>query len=292
MTVLSAHTLSSTAGVFPAPYKSLLTASLDSSLILWDPRSPTPIWKASIFAPPNAPELDPAEHGITALAVSPNGQIAAVGGAAGGVKLVNLAKGNVLSTLTGHATGESVEALVFVDLLAGAGGGKGVVCVSGGTDGKGFVWDSATGRVRAELQHDVSLLLGSKEEEVADTIAGTHHVHRATPCTTSASRHHRIGRFDAQDLGYPNGSASRRAQGPHGRGERRGGRPCSAGPRAAGRGEGTGGCECRRRGRVAHLAGVVAVDRRCMCHALLYPIPEARESTRSLSGGRWWDADA
>ncbi|EIW68059.1 hypothetical protein TREMEDRAFT_40147 [Tremella mesenterica DSM 1558] len=154
MAVLSSHTLSSTAGLFPNPAKSLLTSSLDSSLILWDPRSPTPIWKTSIFVPPNSPELDPAIHGITSLAVSPNGQIAAVGGAAGGVRLVNLAKGNVLNTLVGHAEGESVEALQFIDLFQGAGGGKGVVLISGGTDGKGFVWDVNTGRVRAEIQHE------------------------------------------------------------------------------------------------------------------------------------------
>lgn len=61
-----------------------------------------------------------------------------------------------MGRLTGHNESESVEALVFVDLLAGQGGGKGVVLVSGGTDGKGFVWDLATGRVRAELKHDVS----------------------------------------------------------------------------------------------------------------------------------------
>lgn len=77
-----------------------------------------------------------------------------MGGSNGGVKLVNLSKGDVVTTLQGHAEGESVEALVFVDLLAGAGGGKGVVLVSGGTDGKGFVWDVATGRVRAELSHE------------------------------------------------------------------------------------------------------------------------------------------
>jgi ribosome assembly protein SQT1 len=64
----------------------------------------------------------------------------------------------VVGKLDGHAEGESIEALAFVDLLGGAGGGKGVVLVSGGTDGKGFVWDVATGRVRAELKHDVSIL--------------------------------------------------------------------------------------------------------------------------------------
>lgn len=64
----------------------------------------------------------------------------------------------MLATLKGHGYGESVEALKFVDLLNGAGGGKGVVLVSGGTDGKGFVWDVTTGRVRAELSHKVSRL--------------------------------------------------------------------------------------------------------------------------------------
>ncbi|WRT70543.1 uncharacterized protein IL334_007541 [Kwoniella shivajii] len=156
LTVLSSHTFSTTAGIFPPPLgRQLLTASLDSSLVLWDPKTSVPIWKSSKFMTANSPELDPAEHGITSLAVSPNGQIAAVGSSAGKVKLVSLHKGDTLNTLVGHAQGESIEALVFVDLLGGAaGGGKGVVCVSGGTDGKGFVWDVNTGRVRAELQHD------------------------------------------------------------------------------------------------------------------------------------------
>ncbi|TYJ51323.1 hypothetical protein B9479_008109 [Cryptococcus floricola] len=155
LNVLSAHTMTSTVGLFTPSGKQLLTASIDSSLILWDPREPSPIWKSSIFTPPNWPDLDPSEHGITALAVSPNGQIAAVGSAGGQVKLVGVAKGDQLATkLVGHAEGESVEALVFVDLLNGAtGGNKGVVLVSAATDGKAFVWDVATGRVRAELSH-------------------------------------------------------------------------------------------------------------------------------------------
>jgi ribosome assembly protein SQT1 len=90
------------------------------------------------------------------MAVSPNGQIAACGSSNGLVKTVNLSNGNVVGRMTGHDEGESVEALTFVDLLGGQGGGKGVVLISGGTDGKGFVWDVATGRVRSELKHDVS----------------------------------------------------------------------------------------------------------------------------------------
>ena len=158
LTVLASHTLPVTCGIFPPPNgRQLLTSSLDSSLILWEVSSSKPIFKSSIFCPPNSPELDPAEHGITSLAVAPNGQIAAVGGSTGKVKLVGLVKGDVVATLVGHGEGESVEALTFVDLLAGAGGGKGMVLASGGTDGKGFVWDVATGRVRAELSHQVSI---------------------------------------------------------------------------------------------------------------------------------------
>ncbi|KAL7424092.1 60S ribosomal subunit assembly or modification protein [Cryptotrichosporon argae] len=155
MTVLSSHTLPVTAGLYPPPLgRQLLTSSLDSTLILWNPTTSTPIFKTSVFCPPNTPDADPAEVGITALAVSPNGALAAAGGAAGRVKLVSLPKGDVVATLTGHAEGESVEALVFIDLLAGAGAGKGVVLVSAATDGKALVWDVATGRVRAELKHD------------------------------------------------------------------------------------------------------------------------------------------
>lgn len=157
MTVLSSHTFSVTAGLFPPSGRNLLTASLDSSLILWDPRESSPVFKSSIFTSANNPMLDPSIHGITALAVSPNGQLAAAGSANGLVKIIALPAGNTVGTFAGHAEGESVEALVFVDVLGGAaGGGKGVVLVSGGTDGKGFVWDVATGRVRAELKHDVS----------------------------------------------------------------------------------------------------------------------------------------
>jgi ribosome assembly protein SQT1 len=157
MTVLSGHTMPVTAGVFPPPNgRQILTASLDSTLILWNPSTSMPMFKTSVFCPPNFPEMDPSQHGITALAVSPSGNLAAVGSAAGQVKVVSLPKGDVVGTLVGHADGESIEALEFVDLLNGAGGGKGVVLISGGTDGKGFVWDVGTGRVRAELKHDVS----------------------------------------------------------------------------------------------------------------------------------------
>jgi len=156
MGVLSGHTLPCTAGAWLPSGKTLVTASADSTLIHWDPRTSSPIFKSSIFCAPGSDQLDPELHGITALAIAPNGQIAACGSNNGLVKTVNLADGKVVGKLTGHDEGESVEALVFVDVLGGQGGGKGVVLVSGATDGKGFVWDLATGRVRAEIKHDVS----------------------------------------------------------------------------------------------------------------------------------------
>jgi ribosome assembly protein SQT1 len=193
-----------TCGIFPPPNgRQLLTTSLDSTLVLWEISSSTPAWKLSTFAAPNSPDLDPSISGITSLAVSPNGQIAAVGGANGLVKIISIVKGEILSTLRGHSEGESVEALEFVDLLGGAGGGKGVVLVSGGTDGKGFVWDVNTGRVRAELKHDVSG--GSRRavrEDCSSSITGTHNVPRTTSCASSAPADLGIRRWLLEDLGH------------------------------------------------------------------------------------------
>lgn len=178
MTVLSGHTLPCTAGSWLPSGKTLLTTSLDSTLIHWDPRSSVPLFKSSIFCPPNSPDIDPSIHGITHLAIAPNGQIAACGSSNGLVKTISVSNGNVVGRLTGHDEGESVEALVFVDLLAGQGGGKGVVLVSGGTDGKGFVWDLATGRVRAELKHDVSWLWSrSRTHRLFETLSYSNTFH-------------------------------------------------------------------------------------------------------------------
>ncbi len=84
-----------------------------------------------------------------------------VGGAAGGLRAINLSKGEVIGALEGHREGESVESVVFGDLVgAGAsssgapGGGSGVV-VTGSTDGKACIWDLSTMRLRATLEHEV-----------------------------------------------------------------------------------------------------------------------------------------
>ena len=145
------------------PGKRIVTACSDNTLIYWDPRSPTPIFKLS--AGDTRFNLD----GITTLAINPASTLAVVGGAAGSVRVVSLSKGEVITALGGHADGESVEAAVFVNILAAVGGsnasagaaGSGAV-ITGGTDGKACVWDLNTMRLRATLEHEVrSYLLSS-----------------------------------------------------------------------------------------------------------------------------------
>lgn len=127
--------------------KRIVTACADGILIFWDPRSPTPIFKLS---PDDARfNLD----GITSLGVNPSSTLAVVGGAAGGVRVVSLSKGEVVSTLGGHSEGESIEAVQFVE-LSGSGTGPGVA-VTGATDGKACIWDLSTMRLRSTLQHEV-----------------------------------------------------------------------------------------------------------------------------------------
>lgn len=156
MTVLSSHTMACTAGIFPPPGKQLLTASLDSSLVLWNPAASSHEFKSSIFYPPHAPELDPAVHGITSLAIAPSGLVAC-GSANGRIRLIAMPRGECVQTLDAHDKGESVEALVFMDLLGGRDGGKGVVLVSASTDGQCFVFDATTGRGRAMMRHPAAV---------------------------------------------------------------------------------------------------------------------------------------
>lgn len=127
--------------------KRIITACADGLLILWDPRSPTPIFKLS---PDDARfNLD----GITSLGVNPSSTLAVVGGAAGGVRVVSLSKGEIVGPLGGHTEGDSIEAVQFVD-IAGSNAGPGVA-VTGATDGKACIWDLSTMRLRSTLQHDV-----------------------------------------------------------------------------------------------------------------------------------------
>jgi ribosome assembly protein SQT1 len=136
--------------------KRIVTACGDNTLIYWDPRSPTPLFKLS--GQDGRFDLG----GITSLAINPASSVAVVGGAEGGVRVVSLSKGEVISALGGHTNGESVEAIVFVNIVGVADGsrapagsaGAGTV-VTGATDGKVCIWDLNTNRLRTKLEHQV-----------------------------------------------------------------------------------------------------------------------------------------
>ncbi|EGN99255.1 hypothetical protein SERLA73DRAFT_182161 [Serpula lacrymans var. lacrymans S7.3] len=149
MQVFAGHTGAVQCGEFTPDGKRIVTACADGTLIFWDPRSPTPIFKLT----PEDARFD--TEGITSLAVNQSSTLAVVGGTTGSVRVVSLSKGEVVGALGGHSEGESIEAVQFVD-LTGVGSGPGVV-VTGGTDGKACIWDLSTMRLRATLDHQDSV---------------------------------------------------------------------------------------------------------------------------------------
>ncbi|KAF9223395.1 ribosome biogenesis protein Sqt1 [Gyrodon lividus] len=145
MQVFAGHTGPVQCGEFTPDGKRIVTACADGTLVYWDPRSPNPIFKLS------SQDVRSDSNGITSLAINPSSTLAAVGGTSGSVHVVSLSKGEVVGTLGGHAEGESVEAIQFID-ITGTSDGRGVV-VTGGTDGKACIWDVSTMRLRATLEH-------------------------------------------------------------------------------------------------------------------------------------------
>ncbi|KAF8183946.1 ribosome biogenesis protein Sqt1 [Pholiota molesta] len=138
MQVFSGHNGPVNCGEFTPDGKRIITADQEGNLIFWDPRSSAPVFK---LGPEDARfDLD----GITSLAVNPSSTLAVVGGAAAAC---------VVNALGGHTEGESIEAIVFVDLTGADSNAPGVV-VTGATDGKALIWDLSTMRQRTLLQHD------------------------------------------------------------------------------------------------------------------------------------------
>lgn len=146
MQVFAGHSGAVQCGEFTPDGKRIVSACADGTLIFWDPRSPNPLFK---ITPEDARfNLD----GITSLGINPSSTLAVVGGAAGGVRVISLSKGEVVGTLGGHTEGESIEAVQFID-LTGSATGPGVAA-TGATDGKICIWDLSTMRLRATLTHE------------------------------------------------------------------------------------------------------------------------------------------
>jgi len=153
MQVLAGHTAPVQCGDFTPDGKRIITADAEGTLIFWDPRNSTPIFKLT----PTDARFD--MDGITSLAVNPASTLAVVGGTTGSVRVVSLSKGEVVGALGGHKEGESVEAVTFVDLSSAVAGAAvaqstGGVVITGATDGKACIWDLSTMRLRATLEHE------------------------------------------------------------------------------------------------------------------------------------------
>lgn len=151
MQVFAGHTSAVQCGEFTPDGKRVVTADAEGNLIYWDPRSPSPVFKLT------ATDARFDLGSITSLAINPASTIAVVGGANGGVRVVSLSRGEVVSALGGHKEDESVESVVFLDLTGAGQAGSGGVVVTGGTDGKACIWDLGTMRLRATLEHQVSV---------------------------------------------------------------------------------------------------------------------------------------
>ncbi|KAF8313569.1 WD40 repeat-like protein [Clavulina sp. PMI_390] len=144
MQVFAGHDSPIHAGSFTPDGKRILTGDESGNLFFWDPRETTPVWKLSASDGRFA-----LEGGITSIGINPSSTLAVVGGATGGIRVVNLAKGSVVGALEGHEEGESIEAIKFLEFgAAGAG-----MVATGGTDGKICVWDLSNMNLRTTLQH-------------------------------------------------------------------------------------------------------------------------------------------
>jgi WD40 repeat protein len=169
----------------------------------WDPRSSTPLFKVS----PSDGRFD--LGGITSLAVNPSSTLVVVGGASGDVRVVSLNKGEVVGALKGHAEGESVEVVQFVDI---SGNGSYVV-VTGATDGKACIWDLSTMRLRGTLAHQVPCLSFESDDGANIATLGCNNNASCASTTQVILVDNGINRQDPAHLGRSHRSNDRRTQG-------------------------------------------------------------------------------
>lgn len=198
MNVFSGHTGPVTCGRWTHDGKKLITASEDGTLLVWDPRNASALSKLQ----PGDARFN-LESGITSMCISPDDKLIVLGGSAGAIRVVNLSNIDeggaalVVGALQGHANGESIEGLEFVNLLGNATGStsqnatrtttgasttNNIISVS--TDGKAIIWDLSNGKVRCEAIHD----------EAITTIA----LHGSGPLFSTASADHTIKTWDAR----------------------------------------------------------------------------------------------
>ena len=82
---------------------------------------------------------------LTSLAINPSSTVVAVSGTEGVIKLVNMTNGNILATL-GAKTGDSIESLAWSTTLP--------ILATGSVDGRIYLYDTQSYRLRNTLSHD------------------------------------------------------------------------------------------------------------------------------------------
>ncbi|KAK4057440.1 60S ribosomal subunit assembly or modification protein [Microbotryomycetes sp. JL221] len=147
MHVLSGHMAPVTCGRFTPDGKRIVTCSEDSTLIYWDPRTGEAIHKLTA-----ADARFKLEAGINAVAINPQGTVAVVAGAEGGLRAVNLVQGTVLTQMEGHEEGASIEAVAFSQVPT-VGAASLTVLVSVGTDGRVCTWEATGFKLRSTGSH-------------------------------------------------------------------------------------------------------------------------------------------
>jgi len=139
MQVFAGHTAEILCGGFTTDGKRVITASVDGSLRVWDPRSGVTMRIVSGH-PFHA-------CAVTFMSLHPNGVVVFTGGDDGSVCVTNLENGRVVTTLVGH--GDSIEAIAVHPSLP--------YVVSASSDGKCFVWDSATFQRRLDFSQEYGI---------------------------------------------------------------------------------------------------------------------------------------
>ncbi|EOD28621.1 hypothetical protein EMIHUDRAFT_418542 [Emiliania huxleyi CCMP1516] len=141
MQIFSAHSASVSYGGFANGGRSVITASEDGTIRLWNPRAGT-VEHCTHASPPHEPEA------VTCLAPHPSQAVYLFGVESGAVKIAHAESGKLLASLPAHE--DSVEAASFCECMP--------LAATGGMDGKLCIWDLNTYGLRHTCLHGAGVI--------------------------------------------------------------------------------------------------------------------------------------
>ena len=139
MQVFTGHNEAVTCGDFSPDGKSIISASEDVSLIIWNPQTGAAVFKF------NALDTRFHQAPVTCLSLSNDNQMAITGAQDGSIKLLHLSQKKIIASFDSHT--DSIEGLCFSSSLNFA--------VSGSVDGKICIWDLKSTSLRNSIQTEV-----------------------------------------------------------------------------------------------------------------------------------------